>query len=91
MEEIRTNSSKEPFVFKLEDDDTVYELPPFKRIPFRLVLDALKAKSTEEATVVLVDYIDEKCPGLCDSASVEQMFAVVDLWKASSELVMGES
>lgn len=88
--EIVKRDNREPFEFMLEGDDTVYKLPPFKRIPFRLVVNALKAKTNEEVVIVLMDYVDEHCPGFIDKADMDQAIYVVNAWKDSSGLTSGE-
>lgn len=89
-----TNPTREPFRFRMDGSDTVYEIPYPQHLPvsFMKRIRALKGKEERETAIAMValftEVLDKYAPGATDELTDETMGEVMGHWGADG---MGES
>lgn len=84
MAQYTVGKSGEKFEIHVEGSKKKFELPAWDNVPARLALEAYKATKGgdgESAGIVLMEYIDDTCPGLLDTVSQAQLLEIVKAWQ----------
>lgn len=81
------------FCFKLSGSDELYRLPSVGSLPVRVARRLMDVGDGSNAEVLdaVGDLMDQWCPGLVDTLTLEQFTEVVEAWFTASGITMGES
>lgn len=87
------DAAPKEFCFKLKGSDELRRLPSVGSLPVRVARKLMDVGNGSNAEVLdaVGDLMDQWCPGLVDSLTLEQFTEVVEAWFTASGITMGES
>lgn len=81
------------FRFKLAGSEELHRLPSVGSLPVRVARRLMDVGDGSNAEVLdaVGDLMEQWCPGLVDSLTLEQFTEVVEAWFTASGITLGES